>query len=208
VKHAARLACLKSRFAPLYSLIPMNGSTQSLALRRRWKRSLLRISLSTLLVANPVALHARGTYQQPEEFIKEAFNGHPPPPKLVWLTGSVENDVARILGHKYPALRLRYWMLDARSAWILEEIGKEEPITVGIVINQGKIEQLRVLIFRESRGDEVRHLFFTRQFNDGALTRDGQFDRPIDAISGATLSVQAVTELARVALYLHAQVVR
>jgi hypothetical protein len=99
-------------------------------------------------------------------------------------------------------LRVRYWARGARSAWILNEVGKEKPITVGIVIEAGKISRLKVLAFRESRGDEVRHDFFTRQYQDRRLQEDLQLDRAIDGITGATLSVRALNRLARLALLL------
>ena len=99
-------------------------------------------------------------------------------------------------------LRVRYWREDRRTAWVLDEIGKDKPITTGFVIKQGRIERVRVLIFRESRGWEVRHSFFTDQFRDARLTEDRNLDRDIDGISGATLSVRAMKKLAALALYL------
>ena len=93
-----------------------------------------------------------------------------------------------------------------RTAWILEEVGKEKPITAGIVINNEKIELVKVLVFRESRGWEVRHDFFTNQFKQIALKPDHQLDKSIDNISGATLSVRAVSKLARIALLLDKKV--
>ncbi|MBT8117818.1 MAG: FMN-binding protein, partial [Gammaproteobacteria bacterium] len=92
-------------------------------------------------------------------------------------------------------------------AWILEEIGKERPITTGLVINEQGIERLRVLVFRESRGWEVKHPFFTDQFPGIQLTAGRELDGPIDGVSGATLSVRALKKLARLALYFHRQVV-
>ena len=111
-----------------------------------------------------------------------------------------------ILGHRYPSLRVRYWGDARRSAWILEEIGKEKPITVGLVVNGQNIEQVRVLAFRESRGWEVRYPFFTDQFANARLTDNERLDRSIDGITGATLSVGAVTRIARVALLMHEHV--
>jgi hypothetical protein len=52
----------------------------------------------------------------------------------------------------------------------------------------------------------VRHDFFTREFDSAALDGGGELDRGIDGISGATLSVRAVTRLARVALTFHEHV--
>ena len=85
-------------------------------------------------------------------------------------------------------LRLRYWDNNTKRAWILEEIGRDKPITVGLVTSNGKIFDVKVLIFRESRGWEVRYPFFTDQFKDATLTTERNLDRKIDGISGATIS--------------------
>lgn len=149
---------------------------------------------------------ARGTYLTPETFLEETFSGNPPAPAVIWLKSDIREQVNAILGHSYPALRIRYWLRDGRSAWILEEVGKEQPITVGLVVNEGHLESLRVLVFRESRGWEVRHPFFTDQFSGAALDPRQELDRDIDGISGATLSVRALKKLARLALYLHSRI--
>jgi Na+-translocating ferredoxin:NAD+ oxidoreductase RnfG subunit len=60
-----------------------------------------------------------------------------------------------------------------------------------------------VLEFRESRGWEVRYPFFTDQFVEAKLDQNERLDRNIDGITGATLSVNAVTRIARIALFLH-----
>lgn len=167
-------------------------------------RTIAAFILLTSLAANP---SPAATYQSADEFLKQTFGGAAPPPEVVWMTGATRSDATAILGHEPQQLRVRYWRSGQRTAWILDEIGKEQPITTGIVVDAGKVERIRVLIFRESRGWEVRHEFFTDQFKQRALTADLQLDRPIDGISGATLSVRAVTNLARLALYLHQQVV-
>ncbi len=156
-----------------------------------------------LLLLGPAA-QAAVTYQTPAEFLDFAFAGTPPEPQVVWLTGERKQIVEQILGHPYASLRVRYWRAGKRSAWILEEIGKELPITVGVAVDDHAIAAIRVLVFRESRGWEIRHGFFTDQFRDARLNADKQLDRHIDGISGATLSVRAMKKLARLALYLDA----
>jgi hypothetical protein len=158
------------------------------------------IALSFVIAA---AALGQGTYQKPQAFLQETFPDGVPEPEVLWLIGDIEKEVTAIMGHDLGLLRVRYWEKDGRSAWILEEIGKEEPITTGVVIDQGKIEQIKVLIFRESRGWEVRYDFFTDQFKGTQLRDDRELDRSIDNISGATLSVRALTKLARLALYFH-----
>ncbi|MCK5353949.1 MAG: FMN-binding protein [Methyloprofundus sp.] len=145
-------------------------------------------------------------YQSSEEFINETFVDAPPKPKLLWLKKPIKQSSKVILGHSPGFLRTRYWQQDKKSAWILEEIGKTKPITIGVIINNGKIEQIKVLAFRESRGWEVKHTFFTDQFKQLSLDSELNLDQPVDGIAGATLSVGALTRIARLALYFDQQI--
>ena len=52
----------------------------------------------------------------------------------------------------------------------------------------------------------MRYPFFTDQFVAARLQSDERLDRSIDGITGATLSVGAVTRIARVALVLDATI--
>lgn len=160
-------------------------------------------SFLVALVAVAAPVVAAVTYRTPQNFLADSFAGQVPPPQVVWLTGQVRADMKRVLGEEVPGARVRYWRSDGRTAWILDEIGKEDPITAGIVIDDGRIASFDVLIYRESRGDEVRFPYFRTQFIDATLTGTGQLDHDIDGISGATLSVRAMTVMARRALFLH-----
>ena len=153
----------------------------------------------------PALVYSASVYETQADFLSRAFNGSPPEPAIVWLSGERKSTVRQILGHDYAALRLRYWCEGERSAWILEEIGKDLPITVGIIIENDYIKNLRVLTYRENRGGEVVAASFTDQFNNAAIEERNQLDVRIDGISGATLSVQALTRLATMALFLNTQ---
>ena len=144
-------------------------------------------------------------FKEPKQFIDEAFQQKVPKPKVIWLTKKLKFPIKKILNHKYRTLRVRYWGQQNKTAWILEETGKEEPITVGIIISNNHIEKVQILIYRESRGGEVRYPFFTSQFNKTHLTNDHKLDKHIDGITGATLSVNAIKKLSRLALFLHQQ---
>lgn len=156
--------------------------------------------LISFLALSTHAIAFEQVYQDPDAFISEPF-GARPEPKLLWLTRDTQAEVTKILGHPPAQLRQRYWANGAKSVWILEEIGKEEPITAGFVINNGRIDHARVLVYRESRGSEVRYPSFLQQFKDAALVSEHRLNRTIDGISGATLSVSALERLARLALY-------
>lgn len=164
-----------------------------------------RLALLLAALAAVPAL-ADDIYQQPDAFVRDAFAHVAPEPALLWIAGPLREQVRAILGHEPPALRTRYWRAGDRTAWVLEEVGKEQPITVGLIVAAGRLERVRVLAYRETRGVEVRLDFFTRQFDGAALDGEARLDRRIDNISGATLSVNAMRKLAQLALLYHAQV--
>ena len=164
--------------------------------RPRRSLALLTLALGT---AGAGLVHGE-VYQEPDAFVAEVF-GSKPAPKVLWLTRDLQAQAAAILGHAPAQLRQRYWSDSHKSVWILEEIGKEEPITAGFVVVDGRIDHVRVLVYRESRGQEVRHPSFLRQFGEAKLAPGDRLDREIDGIAGATLSVGAMERMARLALF-------
>lgn len=161
--------------------------------------------IGLLLAPIRALLGAEDVYLDPEAFIAQSFENEPEQ-KVLWLTKEIKASIQSILGHDYTGLRIRYWQQNNRTAWILEEIGKTKPITAGFLIENDAMLSMQVLIYRESHGWEVRYPFFTDQFSGLQLDEDNRLDKKIDGISGATLSVNALTRLARLALYLHKEV--
>lgn len=166
----------------------------------------LFIALIILLSSASFAL-AEDVYQTPETFIAQSFGGTSPTQRSLVIQGAVKDKMVKIMGSYYKLPKTQYWIKDGRTAWILEEIGKFEPITTGFVVGQdGTLERVKVLIYRESHGWEVKHDFFTRQFKGAGLKRERKLDQRIDGISGATLSVNALKRLSALALVLHKEV--
>lgn len=154
-----------------------------------------------LMVAAGAALGSGGDLSA-HQFLVGAFGGEPPAPRKLWLSGEQREVVAGIVGHTV-GLRISYWQSHQRSAWILDEIGKEQPITIGVIVERDKLVDVSILAFRESRGGEVRYPFFTHQFIGLGLTPDNnKLNGPIDGVSGATMSVGAVTRAVTAALTL------
>ncbi len=89
---------------------------------------------------------------------------------------------------------LGYAMMD-------EEIGKYRPITSMIgVAPTGEVLGVAIMVYRESRGGEGAHQRFLQQYK-GKTSRDSiRVRQDIVAISGATLSVRAVSTQVRKAL--------
>jgi hypothetical protein len=125
--------------------------------------------------------------------------------QTLWIDKEQRAQIEKILDHRFGPFRIRYWGQEQRTGWIFEEIGKELPITVAVVVEDGHIIDLTVLEYRESRGGEVVYPFFTGQFLSAKL-KDGSkygLDKTIDGITGATLSVWALKKVATLALYCH-----
>ncbi len=140
-------------------------------------------------------------YLTPEQYVAEVFGSNKPRQETLWITKEVASSTEKILGHAPVQLRHRYWRSGETSAWIFEEIGKEELITAGFAVTGGKLTQVRVMTYRESRGGEIRYPAFLKQYQNVELLPDYHLNRNIDGISGATLSVNAMNRMARLALY-------
>lgn len=163
------------------------------------KQAWFFLFLLTMIAAG--SAEAIEQYLKPEQFLAEVFADNLPKPQVLWVTKDIAKEAEKILGHAPAQLRQRYWSGNGKSAWILDEIGKEEPITVGFAVSEGRIVLVRVLTYRESRGWEVRYPAFLKQYQGVALQADNHLNRNIDGISGATLSVNAMNRMARLALY-------
>lgn len=158
------------------------------------------ISIWLVLASSQVAFAAETVYQSSTDFLDENLPGCKN--QALWLKADARADIEELLDRPYAGVRVRYCEAGGKTAWILDEIGKTEPITTGVVISGGKVESLRVLVFRESRGGEVHREAFVRQYEQAALDSKSRLDRNIDGITGATMSVNAVNHQARLALLL------
>ncbi len=170
---------------------------------------LLKSFFFVVLLLSATALRAE-VLLSTEQFIREAFSAdvHAPKRETLWIDASLKEEISQKIAYQFHALRVRYWGQGQRTAWVLEEVGKEEPITMGVVVEGDKLIALHILVYRESRGDEVKHSFYTKQFKHASLQKDRKryrLSQPIDGITGATLSVRATKKVAKLALLLHQQ---
>jgi len=145
----------------------------------------------------------RSSLERMKQFLQEGFKEHTPKREMFWLTGEIKEKAKSVLGHAYRGLRIRYWGAGQRTAWVIDEVGKQKPITVGVFVDQGEIQAVKILAFRESRGGEVKYPFFTDQYVGASVDQHLKLNQTIDGITGATLSVRAVNKVVRLALYLH-----
>ena len=158
--------------------------------------------LITLVAASLSGMAATTVYQKPSDFIRSVCGGKIPTTRTLTLTASHQSKIRRLMGHDYRPSKVRYWMSGRRMVVILEEVGKTQPITTGFVVSGGKIELVKMLIYRETIGAEVRRTSFTNQFKGATIGSNGKLTRRINNIAGATLSTRAFMEMGRVAVYL------
>ena len=78
-------------------------------------------------------------------------------------------------------------------AIVSEEIGKFRPITFMVGIDsQFAMQGAAILVYRESRGGQVRQSRFLRQYRGKSLRDPIRINRDIVNITGATLSVRSL----------------
>lgn len=171
------------------------------------KYSLFIITLWGALCAPCFA--QKGVYLSEETLLQKTFlldeNASRPVKQFLWMNDDLKKREKTIFGHNKKTLRHPYYQLNNRRIWILHSIGKEMPITMAFGVENKKIISAHVLIYRETRGGEIRFPAFTVQFENTQLTSEDKLNKNIDGISGATLSVKASTKMAQFALVLDEQ---
>ncbi len=91
----------------------------------------------------------------------------------------------------------------AGYALVLDEIGKSEPTTFMVGMSpDGKVTQVAVMVFRESRGWEVKEKRFLRQFRGKTVADPIRVNQDILNFTGATLSSKALARGVKRALLL------
>lgn len=97
-----------------------------------------------------------------------------------------ENDFEVFIGETGP-------QIDG-YALIQNTIGKHKPMTYMVgVDNTGHVLNVELLVFRESRGSEVRTKRFNAQYEGKTVADPVRLNKDIINISGATMSVRSMT---------------
>ena len=175
----------------------------------------LNIIAVILFALSTVSASAQGTYKPADrvfvrtsDYVNSFFNGEPPKKSTVWVVGELRDNINEVLnGADSTPVRYRYWRENNRTLWVLDSIGHSNPITAGVVVEDGKIHDISVLIYRENRGHEIQGRHHRGQYYGSALDDKNKLNTPINGISGSTLSVNAMKRMARVALLLHNDVI-
>ena len=166
----------------------------------------LIISLFIGLFLNSKNVFSEEVFLSKKDFLKIAFSDETPKRKGLRFKGEVKEIAQKIMGSNYKKIRMKYWRQDQKTAWILERIGKVELITAGFIVENCRISSVHVLVYRETHGWEVKYPSFRDQFVGVNMIAGYKLDKSIDGISGATLSVNSMEKMTRLALAMNSLV--
>jgi Na+-translocating ferredoxin:NAD+ oxidoreductase RnfG subunit len=112
------------------------------------------------------------------------------------------------IGWKFPEESFRAFKAETNGkvdgyAVIQETIGKHRPITYLVgVTPDGTVSDVEVLVYRESKGSEVRMKRFNSQYEGKTVLDPVRINKDIINITGATMSVRSVNAGVKRALVL------
>ena len=115
----------------------------------------------------------------------------------------IQDNIKKILKDTYHLPIIKYWKAGNKVGFVLEAIGKHEFITTGYIVENNKIIDAKVLVYRENYGYEIEHDYFLDQIRGNSMKKNGKLVKSIANISGATLSVKAMRKLSKLSLYLY-----
>ena len=116
---------------------------------------------------------------------------------------NIQDNIKKILKDTYHLPIIKYWKAGNKVGFVLEAIGKHEFITTGYIVENNKIIDAKVLVYRENYGYEIEHDYFLDQIRGNSVKKNGKLVKSIANISGATLSVKAMRKLSKLSLYLY-----
>jgi FAD:protein FMN transferase len=171
----------------------------------KWRRTAVVLCLGLFPISHsPLAEEypdfIEEVYLSPEQALELAFPGADSVEKEeVRLSPAQKERVERRLGWRLAdgALTVRKSFAGGRLlgySVVAEEIGKYKPITFMVsAAPDFRADRVDVLVYREPRGAEVRKARFLRQFKGKSGRSPLRINRDIINITGATLSVRAMS---------------
>ena len=83
---------------------------------------------------------------------------------------------------------------------------KHEFITTGYLVENNKIMDAKVLVYRENYGYEVKYDYFINQIKGNTLKTSNKLSKKLANISGATMSVNSMRKLSKLSLFLYSKI--
>src|SRR5207247_1737490 len=124
------------------------------------------------------------------------------------LTPEQKTRIQERIGWKFPEESFHAFKAETNGkvdgyAVLQETIGKHRPITYLVgATPDGKVSDVEILVYRESKGSEVRKKRFNSQYEGKTVLDPIRINKDIINITGATMSVRSVSAGVKRALVL------
>ena len=148
-------------------------------------------------------------YLTPEEAAKLMFSSSDHiRQEILTLSPQQKADIEQRIGWHFPETTFESFIGETNGqidgwALIQNTIGKHKPMTYIVGVDpDGEVTNVEVLVFRESRGSEVRKKRFNYQYQGKTPYDPIRINRDIINISGATMSVRSMSAGVKRALVL------
>ncbi|MEE9615164.1 MAG: FMN-binding protein [Thermodesulfobacteriota bacterium] len=145
-------------------------------------------------------------YATEQEVLERAFPGAEIEKKRLKISPGERERIEELIKGKYFKKSISFHIArkEGRTlgyATVPNEVGKTRRITFMVVMDRdGKVKSVDILVFRESHGYEIENPRWRKQFEGKTIEDPIRPRRDIKNISGATLSVRAVTRGVKKAL--------
>ena len=118
---------------------------------------------------------------------------------VIKLSPEKKTRIEERIGWKFPEESFAVYIGETGNhidgyALVQNTIGKHKPMTYMVGIDsKGHVSDVELLIFRESRGSEIRQKRFNAQYEGKTVNDPVRINRDIINISGATMSVRSMS---------------
>ena len=167
--------------------------TPSIGAERIWDNDLKRFLTDQEMMMAEV-------YLQEEEGVKIMFpKSERVRKELITLNPEKKSLIQERIGWKFPEESFEVYIGESGTqidgyAVVQNTIGKHKHMTYMVgVDNRGFVSDIELLVFRESRGSEVRQKRFNAQYEGKSVLDPVRINKDIINISGATMSVRSMS---------------
>ena len=118
---------------------------------------------------------------------------------VIRLSSDKKSQIEERIGWKFPEEEFEVYIGETGTrvdgyAMVQNTIGKHKPMTYMVGVDgHGSISDIELLVFRESRGSEIRQKRFNSQYEGKTVLDPVRINKDIINISGATMSVRSMS---------------
>jgi hypothetical protein len=119
--------------------------------------------------------------------------------EIIRLTREQKEHIESRIGWKFPEQEFEVYIGETGTqldgyAMIHNTVGKHKPMTYMVGVDpEGQVTHVELMVFRESRGSEIRKKRFNYQYEGKTVLDPVRINKDIINISGATMSVRSMS---------------